>query len=464
MPKTMDQDKQALQLDEAAEQTLRLAGYGLEDETQRRMGVLAFHAAALVHAAAAQQASGGRPGRIRRNDPCPCGSGKKYKKCCFATGKPLPDPSLGSAAASAPPDPEIVPRLLDGERTSRDLGQLGSLLERDPDLRRLRWSGSKVARYLAAQSKDGPELEGEQLDRFVEQVAQRYADTEPDGAELLGRLLEPLTRAARKPRSKDELRALALGVLYAALEGDRSPHQSFGPNPLVCAIFRLSLNEELRRRAKGMTPKRGQAGALAGAHGKLAPEVAAELQHSGERMLEDLRRCIRQARFPVLLPNASLLPLFSRIEQRQRTTPAPSRDEVRAMVERAVGEWVPEDRRLFGELLEAWSEKNPGAAPEAIGQVRSVQALVAGECLEPLDEELALAAVRQGRGSPVAGEPPPTANESEITLSVEYLERYGDFLVAKGFPVLGRRTYALCAEQGPMPASVADKLGRLTKR
>jgi hypothetical protein len=20
---------------------------------------------------------------IRRNDPCPCGSGKKYKKCCF---------------------------------------------------------------------------------------------------------------------------------------------------------------------------------------------------------------------------------------------------------------------------------------------------------------------------------------------------------------------------------------------
>jgi uncharacterized protein YecA (UPF0149 family) len=24
-----------------------------------------------------------RPGsRIGRNDPCPCGSGKKYKKCC----------------------------------------------------------------------------------------------------------------------------------------------------------------------------------------------------------------------------------------------------------------------------------------------------------------------------------------------------------------------------------------------
>ncbi|MDR0942113.1 MAG: SEC-C domain-containing protein [Holosporales bacterium] len=21
--------------------------------------------------------------KIGRNDPCPCGSGKKYKKCCF---------------------------------------------------------------------------------------------------------------------------------------------------------------------------------------------------------------------------------------------------------------------------------------------------------------------------------------------------------------------------------------------
>jgi preprotein translocase subunit SecA len=25
-----------------------------------------------------------RPDKIGRNDPCPCGSGKKYKKCCGA--------------------------------------------------------------------------------------------------------------------------------------------------------------------------------------------------------------------------------------------------------------------------------------------------------------------------------------------------------------------------------------------
>jgi preprotein translocase subunit SecA len=26
-----------------------------------------------------------KPGKVGRNDPCPCGSGKKYKKCCGAT-------------------------------------------------------------------------------------------------------------------------------------------------------------------------------------------------------------------------------------------------------------------------------------------------------------------------------------------------------------------------------------------
>jgi len=28
-----------------------------------------------------------RPPRVGRNDPCPCGSGKKFKKCCWDKGK-----------------------------------------------------------------------------------------------------------------------------------------------------------------------------------------------------------------------------------------------------------------------------------------------------------------------------------------------------------------------------------------
>ena len=35
--------------------------------------------------------------KIGRNDPCPCGSGKKYKKCCLREG---------SGSGAAPPDPQ----------------------------------------------------------------------------------------------------------------------------------------------------------------------------------------------------------------------------------------------------------------------------------------------------------------------------------------------------------------------
>jgi preprotein translocase subunit SecA len=39
---------------------------------------------------------------IRRNDPCPCGSGKKFKKCCYS---PDDDGEADEAAASAPAEP-----------------------------------------------------------------------------------------------------------------------------------------------------------------------------------------------------------------------------------------------------------------------------------------------------------------------------------------------------------------------
>jgi SEC-C motif len=34
--------------------------------------------------------------KIGRNDPCPCGSGKKYKQCCLSTAT-TPSTSLGKA-------------------------------------------------------------------------------------------------------------------------------------------------------------------------------------------------------------------------------------------------------------------------------------------------------------------------------------------------------------------------------
>ena len=39
--------------------------------------------------------------QVRRNDPCPCGSGKKYKKCCYQAGWEPPAPPAEAAPAPA---------------------------------------------------------------------------------------------------------------------------------------------------------------------------------------------------------------------------------------------------------------------------------------------------------------------------------------------------------------------------
>ena len=38
---------------------------------------------------------------IGRNDPCPCGSGKKYKKCCAAKDEAKQSAALAARAAQA---------------------------------------------------------------------------------------------------------------------------------------------------------------------------------------------------------------------------------------------------------------------------------------------------------------------------------------------------------------------------
>jgi uncharacterized protein len=45
--------------------------------------VAVLHAWRLKHAGA-PSTSDNRPAKVGRNDPCPCGSGKKHKKCCGA--------------------------------------------------------------------------------------------------------------------------------------------------------------------------------------------------------------------------------------------------------------------------------------------------------------------------------------------------------------------------------------------
>lgn len=48
--------------------------------------------------------------KIGRNDPCPCGSGKKYKSCCLLKGASSTKHKLTAKWLNAPQGPNLIER------------------------------------------------------------------------------------------------------------------------------------------------------------------------------------------------------------------------------------------------------------------------------------------------------------------------------------------------------------------
>lgn len=65
--------------------------------------------------------------KIGRNDPCPCGSGKKYKQCCFLKQN---TPKKFKAKLLSKPKQEKMPNLM--ERTFGQAIEKGKKEEKPP--------------------------------------------------------------------------------------------------------------------------------------------------------------------------------------------------------------------------------------------------------------------------------------------------------------------------------------------
>jgi uncharacterized protein len=48
--------------------------------------------------------------KIGRNDPCPCGSGKKYKQCCLQKGIANPRAKMKAQWLNKPAGPNLIER------------------------------------------------------------------------------------------------------------------------------------------------------------------------------------------------------------------------------------------------------------------------------------------------------------------------------------------------------------------
>lgn len=187
------------------------------------------------------RAEGARPGvsgfaivrptrRVGRNDPCPCGSGRKYKKCCALTeaGR-VADPSPVGGRALAEVDPtdlvaalpsEEIARMLSDELATLDVARLsrgqlevGALaLARGGavDLAQ-RWASAAEARRAAGEpaESDAPVWDEDELDDA--------RDAEPPSASIVG-LRARMVREALAYGSRDTARALARGIDRAAAD------------------------------------------------------------------------------------------------------------------------------------------------------------------------------------------------------------------------------------------------------
>ena len=58
------------------------AGYDMSSEAGLAEFMMAYNRSLLSDKHPAAGAPAGRDRRVGRNDPCPCGSGKKFKKFC----------------------------------------------------------------------------------------------------------------------------------------------------------------------------------------------------------------------------------------------------------------------------------------------------------------------------------------------------------------------------------------------
>jgi tetratricopeptide (TPR) repeat protein len=105
--------------------------------------------------------------KIGRNEPCPCGSGKKYKQCCLAKDEAAASAARAAQAAQAP---------------TRRPGFAGSRLDGDDDLDELTEASNAVVDLIQAGQLDAAE-------RAAHDLLARFPDAH-DGYDRLGMVCE----------------------------------------------------------------------------------------------------------------------------------------------------------------------------------------------------------------------------------------------------------------------------------
>jgi SEC-C motif len=402
--------------------------------------------------------------RIGRNDPCPCQSGVKFKKCCLAKMANTTGRSGSQNNGLIPFGPAVIPRLTNSLALLDEFSTLAEMMLRDETLRTIRFDASKIEAFLAKASR-ADSLFLETGGRGLDDMAFRYAGETGEHTLLKG-IEEKFQRAAAGAKTAAELRSLAAGSFFS-MAYEVQPDSD---NPLTAMIFRLSLDSVLRpiSTTHKLLEELGDGPEIArqlqsgdfssfkhrfdNAIGKLSSDDKKALYQRANQTQDNLWDAIDSRSFPVGLPLATVLPFIFESGCFSETKTRRSDREVTAILTDAAKTLCKEDLRLYGCLLDNWLNENSNADSVLISSVTLVAGMVKTENLDPLVPTLILYTCRNN---------PSCLDEKEAQLikswepphHSEFLERYAEWLESTGYPALATRTRSLVA----IPAKVVTR-------
>ena len=439
---------------------LAATGCNIADQRSLNFGMTAYNTALLVWKSyqanfkPGSSSAGNLLNRVGRNDPCPCGSGQKFKKCCLAK-ESKPQQAINQRGM-IPFGPDIIPKIWDAETHYADMFALGELFEKDSNLKRLRFSATKVESFLKDHRYDSEflqDLDKETRGQFIDKLAIQYAKESGEGR-ILKKATDLMLAAAKNVKSAVELRALASGVLFAAayeIGGDVD-------NPLTAFIFRMAaakvlapisairkIAERLDKKAKFCgddDPARLQA--VMEMWDDLDKKEKDAIQKVAEDIHEDILKCLSEGKFPVGLPFAATLPFWQRASQLQKNGPVEAKDEGLIKIITEFGEALTDDDyRLLLTGIDSWFDENKERQDLVADSVRMLHMLVKAKSLAQFGPQYLMESCRQKLFTFIDKEESQMIEAWKELSNSDELGQYANLLEAKGYPQIATRTRSL---------------------
>jgi SEC-C motif-containing protein len=446
--------------------TLNDAGYDPADEREMQAALFAYNAALMVWGNVprkrplqlAQKATQKAP--AGRNDPCPCGSGKKYKKCCLDTARVVSvDGGHGSPNEFGP---AIVPRLFDRDATFEDIRRLSRIMDRDPAFASIGFSAAEVGAFMGKVAESEPAhfeaLQGSSratIEPILDDLSARFRREYGDRDFGRSAIKDKCVAAAKRAASNSEVRALATGVCLAVMgEASNDP----ADDPLADILFRKALfsavgtanildkvmdalggdENEIRRLIEAEDPSVVEK--IKAVADELSTAEEELLRTSFDKSQENLWDTITANEFPVPPPFAAQMAMLGQVASVASAGKAPSKDEVSTIVRAFSKNLTEEDYVLYGQMLDGWLRENKEQSVRIVEAVKMMRHLCMIRSIEDVAPSLFARCLENARWMAFDGEEQKFIANSLTTDDLPALAaEYGAWLKTKGYPGMAER-------------------------